>query len=277
MTNELEQWIAAGSALAEQHTTHKWALADWLVAGDTAFGGDAYDQAQRLFPDLSRKYLTQIAYTARNVTSTVRQYKLSFGHHELVAGLEPTVQDQLLTRAVKDGWTCGELRRQLKEVEHAQEFSLPVSAELFKQLNEFSKLVNVAPSALLTTAVTQFLQAPPAELKAQYEAALIAQRQRYEQQQAERAVRDAEWAEQQKEQNRKAAERQNFINDSSIVVRQLEHEGRMVGEAADALSILRKMLTRDQPLAELQNQLAIVVALAKPPAPAQEEQITCTV
>jgi hypothetical protein len=277
---ELKQWLDKGSALAEQHTTQKWALADWLAAGDTAWGGIAYDHALSLFPDLNRKYLIQIAYTARNVTDTVRQYKLSFGHHELVAGLEPTVQDRLLKRAVEEQWTCGKLRHQLKDVEHAQEFSLAVSADLFKQLNEFSKLVNVSPAALLTTAVTQFLQSPPEDLKQQYETALLAQRERYQQQQAERAVRDAEWSAQQAEQKRVEDERALFIHDSSIAVRQIDERHSPV-EVLDALKTLRDMVNRAPrlPIADLQEQLDIVLALAKPPepAPTQEEQVTATV
>ena len=276
MTN-FEQWQVQGKALAEQHTTAKWVLADWLAAGDTAFGGGAYDEAQRLFPDLSRKYLTQIAYTARNVTSTVRQYKLSFTHHELVAGLEPAEQDRYLTQAVKDGWTCPELRRQLKDVDRVQEFSLPVSADLFRQLNEFAALVNVAPEALLTTAVVQFLQAPPADLKAQYEAAVVARREQCRQEQQrrdERLVVAQELA--------KVAEaRAQWVKDSSRAVMQIDIELH-TPTYKEALEVLKQMVAQHEPefpVTVLQEQLEKVLALAKPPepVPTQEEQVTATV
>ena len=206
------------------------------------------------------------------MTSTVRQDRLSFTHHELVAGLEPAEQERLLTEAVENKWTCGQLRQHL-EVDRIQDCSLAVSADLFKQLNEFAQLVNISAAALLTTAVKQFLQSPPEELKAQYKAGVLAQRERYQQQQAERAVRDAEWSAQQVEQKRVADERALFIHDSSIAVMNLGGEQRMTAVQADALKTLREMINRGGlPLAELQGQLDKLIALCKPPAPAPDTE-----
>jgi hypothetical protein len=264
---ELKEWLDIGSALAEQHSTQKWALADWLAAGDTAWGGIAYDHAMSLFPDLSRKYLTQLAYTARNVTSTVRQYKLSFAHHELVASLEPADQDRLLTRAIKDGWTCGELRRQLKEVELPGTCSVAIQADLFRKVDEFSRMVNVSPAALVMTAITYFLQAPPLDLKEQYEASVLAQRERAKQRDFDSLVE----MHMREDRQKVAQERALFIRDSSIAVMNID-ERTMSKEAFDAKQRLRSLINDVElhPIAELQAQLDKLLALCKPPEPATD-------
>lgn len=272
MTN-LEQWQAQGKTLAEQHTTQKWLIADWLAAGDTQWGGTAYDEATRLFPDLSRKYLIQLAYTARNVGDTVRQYKLSFTHHELVAGLEPAKQDRWLKKAAEEKMTCGDLRRVLSSGE--RDCSLTISGPLFRELDEFSKLVSVTPSVLVAAAVKQFLQQPPAELKTKYETEVLAQRQRVEQEKAEYLVRKAKWDAEHAAKQKVYEERQAFLQKLTAELnphRTAMHvSGTPLKEEAERMAAL---LHSDPPaeLTVLQEQLDKVLALCKPPEPAPDTE-----
>lgn len=162
-------WKEQGIVIAQQHNTGKWALADWLAAGDTACGGAAYITAQELFPHLSRKYLMNIAYVARHVTLPFRKEKLSFAHHEQVAALEPPEQEKALTEAVSRNMTVGELKKYLRDVVLKESpFSVPFEKGLFAQLEQFARTVKVSPEALVNRAVQLFLANPPQDLAETY-------------------------------------------------------------------------------------------------------------
>jgi hypothetical protein len=272
----IKEWLDKGSALAEQNTTQKWLIADWLAAGDTAFGGPAYDHAQSLFPDLSRKYLIQLAYTARNVADTVRQYKLSFTHHELVASLEPSEQDRLLTAAVKNGWTCGELRRQIK-IDRPDSCSVSLSYDLFQQLTEFSKGINVSPEALLSTALQLFFQAPPLDLQSQYELSVINRREQEEERKRKYAEQWVVEQEREKERKKIAEERAAFVQSVNTAVNQIDK--KLIPEVnslafSDQWDRLGDMLHCGiYTIAEIQEQLDKLLALCKQPVAATNAEM----
>jgi hypothetical protein len=178
-TPDFTAWEQQGVELAKTGQTQKWALADWLAAGDTQWGGRAYDRAQQLFPDLSRKYLYGLAYVGRNVSLTVRQAKLSFAHHELVASLEPTEQEEILQKAVTNGWCVSELRKRLRDrLRKDSPWAVSLDSLLFHELSQYSRMVNVTPEALVARAVRLFLASPPADLAEQYEAEVLACREK---------------------------------------------------------------------------------------------------
>lgn len=175
----LTEWREQGVILSQEHNTQKWALADWLAAGDTQWGGSAYNTAQELFPHLSRKYLMTVAYVGRNVGSPLRKDKLSFAHHELVAALEPVEQERALQKALEDGMTVTQLKRYLRDVVLKESpFSVPFEKGLFAQLQEFARTVKVAPEALVNRAVQLFLANPPADLAETYKKEIEAEREK---------------------------------------------------------------------------------------------------
>ena len=168
MTTDRAAWDARGAELSKVDKTNRWDIADWLAAGDTKWGGSAYDEAQRLFPDYSRKLLMEWAYVARNVPKTlpdgspVRQEKLSFTHHQVVAALEPDEQQRWLNDAVTFGWKVGELRSLIKQGKTTTEFAVEIPALLHQKLEEYAKSLGKDMNALVIDTL-QALLAPPVE------------------------------------------------------------------------------------------------------------------
>jgi hypothetical protein len=173
------EWESQGVELSKTNQAQKWALADWLAAGDTAWGGQAYNKAQELFPDLSRKYLFTLAYVGRNVPFSCRKEKLSFTHHELVAALEPVEQERVLQKAVTEGWTVARLKKYLRDVVLQESpFTLSLEKGLFAQLDAFARTVKVSPESIAARAISLFLANPPADLSAEYQKEVEAERER---------------------------------------------------------------------------------------------------
>lgn len=87
---DLKQWREQGKAfraaelsLRNTEFTHQWAIADWMLTGEEAFGTTkAYDEAEKL-TRMTRETLQQFAHTAKKVL--IRVKGASFGHHRLVA------------------------------------------------------------------------------------------------------------------------------------------------------------------------------------------------
>jgi len=219
----LSEWKEQGVELAKAHKTQNWALADWLAAGDTAWGGTAYDEAQVLFPDKTRKYLYEMAYVGRNVGFPVRQEKLSFSHHQVVASLEPVEQERALQKALGYKWSTAQLKKHLREnVLKESPFSVPMPKGLFAQLDQFSRTVKMSSESLVCRAVQLFLANPPADIATEYETAVAAEREecrlREERHEQWMAQRQAEW----EVQNRTNKEYRDFWLKADAVVRPFE-------------------------------------------------------
>jgi hypothetical protein len=92
-----EQWQKVGEVLQKLDASIQWLLGDWLVYGERVWG-QTYEQiAEATGYEVTS--LRQYAWVARGVDLSIRIDKLSFGHHMLVAGLEPESQRNWLGRA----------------------------------------------------------------------------------------------------------------------------------------------------------------------------------
>lgn len=94
---EVQEWMAAGRALAQAASGHQWAIADWMLLGEEQIGmRAAYDFAEKA-TGYKRKTLQEWAYVARHLS--MRMEDLTFNHHQAVAALVPSAQKHCLEYA----------------------------------------------------------------------------------------------------------------------------------------------------------------------------------
>jgi len=162
-------WVERGLDLSKREKEHRWALGDWLADGDEKWGGRAYDEAQRIFPDLSRKYLQQTAYVARSVKLPFRKEELSFAHHEVVAPLEPTAQVRWLAEALKPPKMSVKALRAAIAAERPPEnaFNLALPWDTVQKLEDLARACGQSAAVLIITAVNGLLERSAEQVLAQ--------------------------------------------------------------------------------------------------------------
>jgi hypothetical protein len=115
-TPELQDWMAEGRALVQAYSGHQWAIADWMLRGESRIGQRAaYDYAEKA-TGYSRKTLIEWAYVARHLS--IRMDNLSFGHHQAVAMLLPETQKRCLEHAAATELSVLELREKARWEPH---------------------------------------------------------------------------------------------------------------------------------------------------------------
>jgi hypothetical protein len=107
-----EQWESIGKNMRLCRESIKFYLGDWLNYGETAYG-EKYAQAL-CGSDYDYDYLRNIAYVCRHVPMSLRSDKLTFGHHQVVAPLLPSMQEAWINTAVDKNMTVRELREAIK-------------------------------------------------------------------------------------------------------------------------------------------------------------------
>ena len=105
-------WAAVGRRLSNVSSRATWALGDWLLYGERAFGGRYRTAVEAT--DLDYQTLRNYAWVASSFAPHRRRGELSFQHHAELASLPDVEQDLWLGRAVNGGWSRNELRRRLK-------------------------------------------------------------------------------------------------------------------------------------------------------------------
>lgn len=115
MSDELsfDDWKQLGRQLTEVGDSMAWWVGDWIEQGTVVYGGK-YEQALEVMP-LDLGTLKNYALVARRFSETSRRRDaLSFGHHQVVAPLEPAQADEWLTAAEDNGWSVTALRDALR-------------------------------------------------------------------------------------------------------------------------------------------------------------------
>lgn len=113
----LGEWLRCGKMLARISAGVQWWIGDWLVYGEERSWGEKYSQA---LDETSFDYgtLRNMASVSRKVGLSLRNDRLSWNHHRMVADLEPEAQKRWLARAVAgdDGkqWSYRRLRLEIK-------------------------------------------------------------------------------------------------------------------------------------------------------------------
>src|SRR3954469_13414698 len=105
-------WAAVGQRLSHVSSRATWALGDWLLFGERAFG-TRYRTAVEA-TDLDYQTLRNYAWVAGSFPAHRRRGELSFQHHAELASSSEAEQDLWLNRAVAGAWSRNELRRRLR-------------------------------------------------------------------------------------------------------------------------------------------------------------------
>jgi hypothetical protein len=107
-----DQWVAIGTTLGKSDSSLRWWIADWWAYGDHRYGDRKTLAAAGVF-GLTFETLMDYGTVARNVKASNRFEVLSFTHHVQVAALRPAGQKRFLTRALENGWSVAELKKQI--------------------------------------------------------------------------------------------------------------------------------------------------------------------
>lgn len=107
-----DQYEAVGRLFRTWNETMKWAMGDWLLAGEALFGEDAYQASEEL--GLSVGQRQQYLRIAQRIPIARRRPELTWSHHRSVAALDPADQDRWLAEAVKKGWTKAQMEEAIR-------------------------------------------------------------------------------------------------------------------------------------------------------------------
>ncbi len=120
-----DQWERAGEAIYAGGSWVRWALGDWVLAGEARFG----ELASQAFDATKRRYQTvaNAASVCRRFPLSRRRESLSFSHHAEVAGRPSHEADRLLDEAQLHGWSADDLREHVRALRGATDTStMPV-------------------------------------------------------------------------------------------------------------------------------------------------------
>ena len=108
------QYRDFGRALLRLDTSMQWLLGDFVNIGDNFQWGETY---QRLADDsgYAIRTLHDYAYVCRSVDFSIRIENLSFGHHQVIAGMSQDEQAHWLGLAASEGLSIAKMRTAIKE------------------------------------------------------------------------------------------------------------------------------------------------------------------
>jgi hypothetical protein len=120
-------WREQGRALAERRngltaggSWQMWDIGDWTIAGEEqVFMTIKRVSIRKLAAEItgySRHTINMAVSVARKLPSSTRIEGLAWGHHLLVAKLDPEQRSLWLNRAVRSNWSVATLRRQMCQV-----------------------------------------------------------------------------------------------------------------------------------------------------------------
>jgi hypothetical protein len=109
---DVRSWEAEGRRISAISKGTPWWIGDWLLYRASTWG-ERYSDARRI-TGMDPKTLRNIRWVAASIGPSRRRERLSFSHHELVAGFEIDEQERWLTRAEADRLTVDDLRVELR-------------------------------------------------------------------------------------------------------------------------------------------------------------------
>lgn len=114
LTHEVtrDQYEALGFWLGRMHDSMRWAIGDFLLAGERIFGHEAWDMQEALGISIDSKQ--QYMRVSEAVLPHIRNAKLSWSHHRTLAPLTETEQEVWLEKAEANGWTNREMQVALR-------------------------------------------------------------------------------------------------------------------------------------------------------------------
>lgn len=124
-----EQWEQAGRRLLRVGRAVQFWIGDWILYGERNYG-DTYRTA---IDRTGYEYqtLANIVTVCREIESSRRREQLTFTHHAEVAPLEHGRQEELLDRAVTEGWSTAHLRTECRQLRAETPAPSPPPASTF--------------------------------------------------------------------------------------------------------------------------------------------------
>lgn len=104
----LGEWESVGGVLRRLDASIQWLIGDWINYGERQWGKTYEQVAEATGYEVTA--LRNFAYVANAVDSSLRSDELSFGHHQLVAPMEPELQQQWLDYARTNGLSISQMR-----------------------------------------------------------------------------------------------------------------------------------------------------------------------
>jgi hypothetical protein len=105
-------WLATGRRLGAIGRCSQWWIGDWVRYG-TARWGEKYAEAARV-TGYDVASLRNMAWVASRFDLSLRNDKLTWSHHVLLAPLEPDQQREWLRRASEERLSVADLRLELR-------------------------------------------------------------------------------------------------------------------------------------------------------------------
>lgn len=150
------EWLEMGQLLQSLETAVGWAVGDWAAAAEpyTEMWGAAYSNEpskyQRIIEETGYSYQTvaDYAWISKAIPVSIRNRKLSFSHHRLVAAMklpsgEPDTiaQADWLDQAAEYEWTLVEFKKALAA--HRRAANPPILSEGFKKARKAIQSIKV--------------------------------------------------------------------------------------------------------------------------------------
>lgn len=108
-----EEWAAQGPKLGKLVRGIQWVIATWIIYGEGHYG-ERYAQAVAE-TGLAEQTVLNILAVARAFPDVGRRREaLSFGHHDVVAKMDPDNQDHWLDAATTGAWSVTRLRAEVR-------------------------------------------------------------------------------------------------------------------------------------------------------------------
>lgn len=139
---DIEEYSDLGRLLLDVGSRIQWLIGDWIVCGDQWEYGETYRALASEF-GYEEKSLREYAYVCRNVDLSIRMDNLTFGHHQVVAGMESQQQTYWLKRASSDNeendrrWSIRRLREEIKAEQGGEQEQKSTFERLATSLSQF--------------------------------------------------------------------------------------------------------------------------------------------
>lgn len=111
-------WLATGRRLGTIGRCSQWWIGDWVRYG-TARWGEKYAEAARV-TGYDVASLRNMAWVASRFDLSLRNDKLTWSHHVLLAPLEPQEQRKWLQRASEERLSVADLRLELRALRQSE-------------------------------------------------------------------------------------------------------------------------------------------------------------
>lgn len=111
----VSEWMEVGRKLHAIGSCYQFLLGDWLNFGERAYG-EKYKLACEQ-TGMDYQTLANYAWVCAKIEIYLRKENLSFGHHNLVAGMPESEREKWLDNAANGKWSIADMREAIRKAE----------------------------------------------------------------------------------------------------------------------------------------------------------------